>query len=193
MRTIMRTILSAAAVLMLASAPAQAEIIDSAGGGFATSHSAIVAADRDTVWEKLVHPEGWWSHTWSNDSANLALDARAGGCMCETIPGVDGYPDGSVEHMRVVAVFPAAMLRMVGALGPLQSEGLTGTLTVTLTDQAIGTGIVWHYVIGGQSRMPLDQLAPAVDAVQLEFLNGLVEALGGRIDSPLESPASPEE
>ncbi|MEL1250699.1 ATPase [Aurantiacibacter gilvus] len=182
----MRYAVLAAAGAALLSVPAAAEVVESATGGFASTHYALVAADRDTVWEQLVHPENWWSHSWSDDSANLSLDPQAGGCFCERIPGVDGYPDGSVEHMRVVAVFPAAMLRLDGSLGPLQAEGLAGTLTVTLTDEAVGTGIRWDYITGGQSRIPPEQLAPVVDAVQAEFLGGLVAQLGGDIAGDLQ-------
>ena len=165
---------------------AVAEVVDSTSGGFATHDSAIVAADRAQVWEALVHPEGWWSHTWSDDSANLSLDPVAGGCFCEAIPAQGDWPDGSVEHMRVIMVMPGSTLRMSGSLGPLQAEGLIGTLTVTLEDAAEGTRISWDYVTGGQTRIPADQFAPVVDGVQSEFLNGLVQHLGGRVDRPVD-------
>lgn len=166
----------------LLTAPASAEVVESASGGFATHDSAVVAADRQTVWQALVHPEGWWSHTWSNDSSNLSLDARAGGCFCETIPASDGWGAGSVEHMRVIMVMPGSALRMSGSLGPLQSEGLVGTLTVTLEDVEQGTRISWDYVTGGEARFPAAQFAPVVDGVQTEFLSGLVSSLGGAVE-----------
>lgn len=165
------------------SAPAWAEIVESQSGGFASSNSAIVSASREEAWEALVHPEGWWSHTWSNDSANLSLDPRAGGCFCEALPaGLEGITaPGSVEHMRVVMVRPGVMLRLSGALGPLQSEGLAGTLTVTLAEAKGGTRITWEFVTGGQARFAFESFAPVVDGVQREFLNGLVAALGGAV------------
>ena len=86
--------------------------------------------------------------------------------------------------MRVIGVMPGAMLRMSGALGPLQSEGLLGTLTVTLEDVEQGTRITWEYVIGGQARFPAAQFAPVVDGVQTEFLTSLVSRLGGAVDGP---------
>ena len=171
-------ILAAAALAGMASA-ASAEVVESTSGGFATRHTAVVDADRAAVWQALVHPENWWAHTWSNDSANLRLDAFAGGCFCETLPAADGWPAGSVEHMRVVFVQPGSTLRLAGSLGPLQPEGLAGTLSVTLADEGEGTRITWEYITGGQSRIPLDQFAPIVDSVQAEFLGGLVENVGG--------------
>ncbi|MDE1468001.1 SRPBCC family protein [Aurantiacibacter sp. D1-12] len=171
--------ITVAAALACTAGSASAEIVESHGDGFATRHTAVVEADRATVWQALLHPENWWSHTWSDSSANLRLDAFAGGCFCETLPANDGWPAGSVEHMRVVFVQPGSTLRMSGSLGPLQTEALAGTLSVSLADEGEGTRITWEYITGGQSRFPLDQIAPVVDSVQAEFLGGLVENLGG--------------
>lgn len=172
-------------------APVAAEIIESENGGFAITHTAVVASDRAMVWQELIHPERWWSHTWSDNSANLRLESVAGGCFCETIPGSDEWPAGSVEHMRVVMVMPGQILRMSGSLGPLQSEALAGTLTVTLADTNAGTRIEWDYVTGGQSRLDLQGIAPIVDNVQAEFLAALVARLGG--DSELPVPLVEDE
>lgn len=177
----MRILVSALTASLLA-VPASAEVVESSSGGFATHDSAIVGADRAAVWEALVHPERWWSHTWSDDPANLSLDARAGGCFCETIPAADGWPRGSVEHLRVIMVMPGSALRMSGSLGPLQAEGLVGTLTVSLEDTPQGTRISWDYVTGGEARFSAAQFAPVVDGVQSEFLAGLVSQLGGAVD-----------
>ncbi len=170
----------AAGALCLAT-PAAAEVVPSGHGGFTSSHSVLVAMDRELAWSMLIEPEIWWHHTFSGNPANLTLDPRAGGCFCEALPGTDGAPPGSAEHMRVLMVQPHSLLRMSGALGPLQAEGLTGTLTVTLEAEEGGTRIRWNYVVGGQSRMPLDELAPVVDRVQGEFLGRLADALGGMV------------
>lgn len=181
----MRHPLFAAAIgaALVIATPAAAEVVHSDSGGFASVHSAVVAADQASVWRELVHPENWWSHSWSNNSANLSLHAQAGGCFCETIPASAEAPAGSVEHARVLAVMPHRTLRMSGALGPLQSEGLAGTLTVELASVEGGTRIVWSYVIGGHSRIDLGALASVVDSVQGEFLGGLTGQLGGDISS----------
>ncbi len=178
MRTPVLTIIGALAL----TAPASAEVVETASGGFATHDSAVVAADRQAVWEALVHPQQWWSHSWSDDSANLTLEPVAGGCFCETIPAQGSWPAGSVEHMRVIMVIPGSVLRMSGSLGPLQAEGLAGTLTVTLEDAGEGTRISWDYITGGEARYPPAQFAPVVDGVQSEFLGALVDRLGGSVD-----------
>lgn len=178
----MKYAIGTAALLGVVAAPTHAEIVESAHGGFASTHSVVVSADRATVWQELVHPENWWSHTWSDNSANLQLNAQAGGCFCETLPPSADWPAGSVEHMRVIMVMPGSTLRMAGSLGPLQSEGLTGTLTVTLADEGEGTRITWDYITGGEARFPVEQFGPVVDGVQAEFLGGLVEQLGGPVE-----------
>lgn len=53
---------------------------------------------------------------------------------------------------------------MTGALGPLQAEAVTGTLTFRLdpeTDKT--TRIPLEYVVGGYVRAGADTLAPKVD------------------------------
>ena len=75
---------------------------------------------------------------------------------------------GSVEHMRVIYAAPGEMLRMSGALGPLQSEAVVGTLTVELSLAPGGSGgteVSWTYVVGGHARLALPEAAGAVDMV----------------------------
>jgi hypothetical protein len=66
------------------------------------------------------------------------LHPRAGGCFCEVLPNLeppDAAPRGGAEHMRVVYAEDARVLRMIGALGPMQSEAVTGVLTIVLNDR----------------------------------------------------------
>jgi uncharacterized protein YndB with AHSA1/START domain len=175
----MRLALGAALATLFVSAPAAAEVKASSDSGFvvAGAHD-FTQAIPEQVWDHLIHPETWWSsaHSWSGNAANMALDARAGGCFCEAIPGdtPESVP-GTVEHMRVIHVRPGSQLVMRGSLGPLQAEALTGTLTVTL-EQVAETGatrLSWTYVIGGYARFPLPALAPAVDGVLAEQMGRL--------------------
>lgn len=134
--------------------------------GFMVHESAVVKARPDAVWAALVRPSRWWNreHSWSGDSANLVLEPRAGGCFCETLPG-----GGSAEHMHVIQFVPGSMLRMKGALGPLQSEAIEGVLTIELTPGEQGTTISWTYVVGGYFRLfAVKDIAPAVDSVMRE-------------------------
>ena len=151
-----------AAIGLAAAVPANAEV--SVGEhGFSVRHERTVAASPAAVWDALIHPERWWSpeHSWSGDAANFSLDPRPGGCFCEAMPN-----SGGTEHMRVVMVQPERLLRLRGELGPMQSEAVVGSLTWTLEPVAGGTRIVHDYAIGGHWRMPVADIAGAVDSVQ---------------------------
>jgi len=160
--------------LLLASGPAAAEVTERGEGGFVVELGASVPVPPDDAWVALITPARWWAaeHTWSGDSANLTLEPTAGGCFCEALQGA-----GSVEHMRVIHSAPGRLLRMEGALGPLQGEALAGTLTIEIAREGEGTQIGLTYVVGGHSRFPLVDIATAVDDVlagQLERLEALL-------------------
>ena len=133
--------------------------------GFTTAGTVTIAAAPERVWDALVRPAAWWNseHSWSGNAANLTLDPRAGGCFCEALPG-----GGSVEHMRVIYADRGKQLRMSGALGPLQDEGLVATLTVRLEAEGGATRLAWSYKVGGYTDLPWAQIAPAVDGVVSE-------------------------
>lgn len=168
---------------VLLSAPAVAEVHDSSSSGFVIRHAIDVPASQRTAWQALIAPARWWNaeHSYSQDSANLSLDARAGGCFCEVLPNPaspKAAPRGSVEHMRVIYVEEPRALRMSGALGPLQSGAGTGTLTVILRPQGDGARILWEYVYGGYVRGNVTEIAAAVDGVLADQLLGLGKVLG---------------
>ncbi|MEP5938675.1 MAG: SRPBCC family protein [Erythrobacter sp.] len=179
---------------LLMSQPVAAEVVKADDGGFITRETAIVEASPKQVWLNLISPARWWNsgHTWSGDAANLTITPQAGGCFCERIPE-DPTSDkvtleGSVEHMRVIHAFPEKALRMTGSLGPLQSEAVTGVLTVAMaeTDNG-GTSIVWEYVVGGYMRYDIPIISKAVDGVMTQQLNGLADLMG-RVDVPEATP-----
>lgn len=161
----------------LIAAPAAAEVAVS-DTGFATSNAATVAAPPEEVWTALVAPARWWNpaHSYSGEAVNFSLDPRPGGCFCETVG-----ERGGVEHMRVVLAMPARTLRLAGALGPLQGEGVAGAMTWELEPVEGGTRIVQSYVVGGHMRFETATIAPLVDGVvgeQLERLAALFPPLG---------------
>lgn len=160
-------------------AAAQAEVVEAGPGGFTVGGAVPVAATMSETWDGLAHPARFWNpaHSWSGDAANMTLEPVAGGCFCEALPA----SGGSVEHARVIYAAPGEMLRLRGALGPLQAEALTGTLTVTLKAADGGTEIAWEYVVGGHARFALTDLAPVVDGVIGEQFGRLADGLG-RLD-----------
>ena len=81
--------------------------------------------------------------------------------------------------MRVLYIDPRVhTLRMTGALGPLQSEAVTGVLTMAVEPSGSGSKITWDYVVGGYMRMPVAQTATLVDRVIGEQLSRLAARLG---------------
>src|SRR3546814_12366598 len=83
--------------------------------------------------------------------------------------------------MRVNQAYPDRALRMQGALGPLQSEAVTGILTIAISEVEEGTRIVGEYVVGGHMRFEIPVIAKAVDGVLSQQLAGLAAPLG-RVD-----------
>jgi hypothetical protein len=195
--------------LALLAPTAHAEVHQKAETGFVIRSGADVEASPDAAWRTLVDPSQWWSpdHTYSSDAANLSLDPRVEGCFCELLPSRESpnaAPRGHVEHMRVIFIDRGRMLRLSGALGPLQSEAVTGTLTMNLKPRdGGGSRILWEYVVGGYMRYKTDEIAPAVDKVIGEQLARLAAKLGPvaapsavppqAAPDPLPPPAAPTE
>lgn len=164
-------------------APLAAEVTRSTDNSFVSRHEVVVEATPKEVWLALISPADWWrsEHSWSGEAKNLSLTPKAGGCFCETIPEVDEPGrftlEGSVEHMRVVQAYPETALRMVGNLGPLQSEPVTGVLTIAISKAETGTRIVWEYNVGGPMRYEMPVISKAVDGVMGAQLAALAKPL----------------
>lgn len=166
--------------LTMAPVPAAARVTASSESGFVSHNEIVVPVAPAAAWDGLLKPGDWWSgeHTYSGSAANMTIEPTAGGCFCETIPGASGVAAGQIEHMRVIYVMPGATLRMTGGLGPLQSEAVTGVLTMTIEPTGEGTKIAWDMVVGGYMRTPMPEIAPLVDQVIGEQLSRLAAKLG---------------
>lgn len=171
-----RSIVGGALLATILIPSARAEVVDLQANGFSLRQKLEIAAAPDKVYAALIDPAHWWAsgHTFSGDAANMTFDARPGGCWCETLPG-----GGGVQHMSVVFVAPAKVLRMHGALGPFQSTGMDGAMTVTL-DPAKGGGTLLElnynlggYVWGGYGALPTT--ADGVLGQQVRRLKNYVE------------------
>ena len=167
MKLCLRHLILSVVVAASGAASAQAQV---SANGFRTRVQVEVRATPAKVFAALVQVGEWWSpdHTFSGDAKNLSIDARPGGCFCERLAN-----GGGVEHMRVVYVSPGEMLRMSGALGPLQALGVAGSLTVELKPTFGGTAVELFYSVGGFSETGFTQLAPAVQSVLSEQMNRL--------------------
>jgi uncharacterized protein YndB with AHSA1/START domain len=157
--------------------PASAEVKSVAPNGFEVVSIAAIAAPADRIYAALGEVGHWWSPspTFSRNAANLSIELRAGGCFCEWLK--DG---GSVQHLQVVYAAPGQGLRLRGALGPLQTEGVDGTLSWTLKPGEGGTSVTLSYVVGGYIRGGMEQWAPRVDRVLDEQLQRLKDFVEGK-------------
>ena len=161
---------------MLAGAgSAGAEVVDATAQGFAVRNVAQIAAHPSRVYNAAVDLVGrWWNpaHSFSKNPANLTLEARPGGCLCERLA------NGVAVHLTVVYFAAQQEIRFTGALGPLQQAGVAGSMIWKLTDVAGGTQFEWTYAAGGYMPGGLAAIAPAVDGVladQLQRLKRFVE------------------
>jgi hypothetical protein len=179
----MKPLLLASAAFFACPSPAFAEVKATSDSGFNVVHIASVAATPDAIWKRLLAPKDWWNkaHSWSGSSAGFYIDAQANGCFCELFQekGADGKVKtvGSVEHMRVIFAQRGKVLRMQGALGPLQSEAVIGTLTVAMepSKDAKTTKVSFSYVVGGYMRYKVAEIAPAVDKVLGEQFKNMLK------------------
>jgi len=167
-------------LVFLVTAVSSGEVVDSSESGFTSRNSIQVSAPPDAVYDALVDDvHEWWDsdHTYTGDSANMSIEAEAGGYLCERLPS-----GGSVQHMEVVFAKPGASLRMRGGLGPLQAMGVFGAMTFDLEASGDGTEITLTYVVGGYApgEGGLGALAEAVDGV----VRGQLESLARYVDEP---------
>lgn len=168
------------ALVFVAANPAGAAVVETREGFFKTESVVLVDLSPAAAWRALIRVPAWWdsAHTWSGAAGNLSLDPRAGRCFCERLSN-----GGSVQHARVVFTQPGKVLRMDGALGPLQEMPVTGVLTFTLAPDGPGTRITMTYAVAGALSMEAAKLAPLVDQVmtgQLERLRAFANSRAAR-------------
>jgi hypothetical protein len=92
--------------------------------------------------------------------------------------------------MVVVNVQPGKMVRLRGALGPLQSLAVDGAMTISFVPDSSGTAIDMTYVVGGYSKEGLEKIAGPVDRVLGEQMRRLKSFL--ETGSPETPPAQKE-
>lgn len=164
-----------ALLLLSVAAVSFAEVMDKSASGFLVRNTVTVTAKPASVYAAISEPSKWWeaAHTWSGDAKNLSLVARVGGCFCERLSS-----GGEVQHMSVIYADPGKLLRLSGALGPMQESGVVGTLTFDLKPSGEGTQITMTYSAGGYFQGGMQALAAPVDQVLVAQLAGLVKLFG---------------
>ena len=152
---------------LLIAANARAAVVESDDHGFAIEEKTHIATTAANVYAALIHPEKWWNpeHTFSHDAGNLSLDARAGGCLCEVLPG-----GGSVQHLTVSFALPDKSLRLRGPMGPFQGQGVDGALTFTLEGKDGGTDLVLDNNVGGFVKGGMGKWPQAADGMLTDLV-----------------------
>ncbi len=157
-------------------AAARAEVVDLRLTGFEVRESVDIAAPPAAVWAALARIGAWWDpeHTFSGVAANLSIDLKPGGCLCESL----GALGAGVEHLRIVYVKPPAAARLEGAIGPLQNTGADGHMAWRLEDGHGHTTFTLTYDVGGYAKGGLQTWAKPVDTVlkrQVDRLKRYIE------------------
>lgn len=127
------------------------------------------AGTPDAIWKALIDIGNWWNmdHSYSRDGKSMTIDTRAGGCFCEKIAN-----GGSVTHGTVVFAAPNQLLRLNAALGPLQADGVVGSLSFKITAGAPAK-VEMTYSVGGYRQGGFDKAAIGVNMVMTEQVNRL--------------------
>jgi hypothetical protein len=105
----------------------------------------ITAAPAD-VYPKLFEIGRWWSdaHTYTGQASNMTLKNEPGGCFCEALPG------GFIRHAALEYSDKGKVVRLSGALGPLQELGAQGMLSFNFVAAGkAGTRLVVSYAVSG--------------------------------------------
>lgn len=142
--------------------PCAAEVKSHNAQGFVVVDTVQVNTTPAKAYAGLEQIGRWWDsqHTLSGDAANLSLQTHIGGCFCEALK--DG---GAVGWMLVVLSQPDHLLRLRGALGPLQAEGADGIMTWTFKPAPAGVEVALSYAVGGFPRANAEDFAAPVDMV----------------------------
>lgn len=160
------------AALLLLSAPAAfAEVSNLGANGFTVSHSLETDDEPFVVYRTMTsHIDEWWSkdHTWTGDASNLYMKVERSGCFCERLPN-----EGRAEHLRLIYFAPGSELRFDGALGPLQGMGVQGRMIWKIEAAESGSKVTFVYHVFGHPEGGLEAIAPAVDGVIGQQLEGL--------------------
>jgi uncharacterized protein YndB with AHSA1/START domain len=148
-------------LIVFASVNAYGEVASVTPAGFSMKYARTLSVAPAKAYAAFAQVQSWWNgeHTYSGKSANLSIDPKAGGCFCEKLS------DGGIVHMTVAYAKRNEQLTLLGALGPLQSGGISGSMTVVFKPAGDKTELSIIYNVGGYYPGGLAELAPIVDQV----------------------------
>ncbi len=154
-------------------------VLEDDDNGFVIASEVTISTSPTHVFDALGELHRWWDpeHSFSRDAGNLSLDTSPDGLFLESLGTNQG-----VVHARVVDSQRGKLLRLSGALGPLQSLGAHGTLTLRMESHAESTTLTLNYIVLGRN---LRGWAAAVEQVLSEQLVRLKSFLETGLSNPL--------
>jgi uncharacterized protein YndB with AHSA1/START domain len=162
----MKKALALAAFALVLAMACPAEVVDSAPNGITVRSTLVIQAPPGDVYQKLVKNVGdWWNsaHTFSQDAHNMTIDDKPGGCFCEKLPG-----GGGVQHFEVAMSSPGKFIMFRGAMGPMLSQAVMGSLEITLVPDGAGTKLTATLRAGGYMPNGVNSMAGPADMVVAE-------------------------
>ena len=150
--------------------PARAEVVRQKATSFQLEYKVTSKAAPAHLYRALGQIGSWWNsqHTFSGKAANLTLPLESGGCFCEK------WPEGSVQHGRVVQTAKDRLLRLQAPLGPLIELPVNAVLTFVLAPSGTGTRLEVYYSVGGDPAYAAGKWAAPSDKVLSEQIARLV-------------------
>ncbi len=142
---------------LLFSISTQAAVVEQNQQGFLIRHEVMLNTPAEQSYRLLVNEvHQWWnpSHTYSGNG-------------------------GGVQHMMVVHANPGKLLRMTGALGPMQGSGLAGSMSWQITPhqtdgaEKLQSKLIMTYSVGGYLQGSFDKMAAAVNGMLAEQIGRL--------------------
>jgi hypothetical protein len=156
--------------LCMASEYALADTSAVSAEGFVVTFHRETRTTPQQLYEAIGRIGKWWSdaHTYSGHAANMSLDLSGPGCFCEKWGG------NAVQHAQVIQAWRGSLVRLQGALGPLQALPVNAILTFTMAAAGDSTRLTVTYVVGGNAEAALDKLAGPVDSVIGDAVDRLI-------------------
>ncbi|MCY4143853.1 MAG: ATPase [Gammaproteobacteria bacterium] len=154
-------------------------VLEDDDNGFVIESEINISALPTHVFDALGELQRWWDpeHSFGRDARNLSLNTSPDGLFLESLGTNQG-----VVHARVVDAQRGKLLRLSGALGPLQSLGAHGTLTLRMEPLAESTTLTLNYIVIGRN---LRGWADAVEQVLSEQLIRLKSFLETGTSNPV--------
>ena len=156
--------LGSAFLLAISPGTASAKVLEESATGFLVEQQAELKTDAKSAYAAFTNVGAWWdaAHSYTGDAKNMTMDTKPGGCWCETLPN-----GGFVKHMEVIHAAPGAMLVLSGGLGPLQSMGIAGSMTIRFdaAKDVNVTKVTLRYDVGGRDSKNFTEISKGVDGV----------------------------